>query len=147
MVLENSEKEEIVLRDDLNALEWYMQLEQMRTATKFQYQIDVAENINKDETLIPPLFYSLLLKTASGTVFKIQPSPDIFKFLFPLLIINFYVLLKIMDPEEYNLQLLPKTKKSMSTNITQERINLINKTNQTNYSLNYTDLPQGLKWT
>ncbi len=55
MILDNSEQKDISLAKDLQALELYMQLEAMRMKNKFTYQINVAENIDVDNTLIPPL--------------------------------------------------------------------------------------------
>ena len=53
--LENSEKKLIPLTDDLNVLELYLQLECNRLRGKFDYQINVAENIDKENTLVPPM--------------------------------------------------------------------------------------------
>jgi tetratricopeptide (TPR) repeat protein len=55
MILENSEQKEIPIADDLKALELYMQLEALRMNNKFDYQIDVDEDIDQENTLIPPL--------------------------------------------------------------------------------------------
>ncbi|KAA9039409.1 tetratricopeptide repeat protein [Ginsengibacter hankyongi] len=55
MILENSEQKEVRLADDLNALELYMQLESMRMQNKFSYEIKVDEDIDRENTLIPPL--------------------------------------------------------------------------------------------
>nr|MBK9651143.1 histidine kinase [Bacteroidota bacterium] len=54
-ILENSEQKEISISDDLQALELYMQLESMRLDNKFTYEIKVDENIDIENTLIPPL--------------------------------------------------------------------------------------------
>lgn len=145
MVLENSEKEEIVLRDDLIALEWYMQLEQIRTATKFQYQIDVAENINKDETLIPPLILQPFVENSIWHGFQNSSVPGYIQISISIADNKLLCVVKDNGSGRVKPTATSQNKKSMGTNITQERINLINKTNQTNYSLNYTDLPQGLK--
>jgi len=53
--LENSEKKLIPLADDLYVLELYLQLECSRLHGKFDYQIRVAENIDKENTLVPPM--------------------------------------------------------------------------------------------
>jgi len=55
MILENSEQKEIPIAEDLKALELYMQLEALRMNNKFTYEIKVDENIDQDNTLIPPL--------------------------------------------------------------------------------------------
>lgn len=55
MALENSEKKSIPLSDDLKLLELYMQLESKRLSGKFDYTIKIANNINTENTLIPPM--------------------------------------------------------------------------------------------
>lgn len=55
MILENSEKKEVSIEDDLKALELYMQLESIRLNGKFTYEITVDKDIDKENTLIPPL--------------------------------------------------------------------------------------------
>ncbi len=55
MILENSEKKEVSLVEDLKALELYMQLESLRMRNKFVYEINVDESIDKENTLVPPL--------------------------------------------------------------------------------------------
>ena len=46
---------EVTLEDDLKALELYMQLEALRLKNKFTYEIKVDENIDCENTLVPPL--------------------------------------------------------------------------------------------
>lgn len=55
LILENSEKKQVTLADDLQALELYMQLESMRTRNHFTYEIQVDDALDPTETLIPPL--------------------------------------------------------------------------------------------
>ncbi|MBO0934421.1 tetratricopeptide repeat protein [Fibrella aquatilis] len=55
LILENSEKREIPLADDLLALNLYMQLEAMRLRDGFTYQILVDDDIDPADTLVPPL--------------------------------------------------------------------------------------------
>ncbi|MGH2649367.1 MAG: sensor histidine kinase, partial [Ginsengibacter sp.] len=55
MILENSDQKEVTLKDDLKALELYMQLESLRMKDKFTYEIKIDESINAENTLIPPL--------------------------------------------------------------------------------------------
>ncbi|HQV01548.1 MAG TPA: histidine kinase, partial [Bacteroidia bacterium] len=46
LILENSRHHEVLLSDDLNALEWYMQLENLRLPHGFDYEINVDKNID-----------------------------------------------------------------------------------------------------
>jgi tetratricopeptide (TPR) repeat protein len=57
MTLENSEQQAIPLEDDLKALELYIQLEAKRLSDKFTYQISVADDIDKENTLVPPMIF------------------------------------------------------------------------------------------
>jgi len=55
LILESSDKKLISLADDLKILEGYMQLEVLRLDRKFSYEITVDEQIDADNTLVPPL--------------------------------------------------------------------------------------------
>jgi LytS/YehU family sensor histidine kinase len=55
LTLENSEQKAITLDEDLKALELYMQLESSRLNNKFTYEIKVDDNIDKENTLVPPM--------------------------------------------------------------------------------------------
>jgi LytS/YehU family sensor histidine kinase len=66
LILENSNHEEVPLESDLEALGLYMELEAARMNNKFTFSIDVAEDIDIENTLVPPLFFNPLLKIPSG---------------------------------------------------------------------------------
>jgi tetratricopeptide (TPR) repeat protein len=55
LTLEHSEQKAITLEEDLKALELYMQLESSRLNNKFTYEIKVDKNIDKENTLVPPM--------------------------------------------------------------------------------------------
>jgi len=55
MILENSEQADVPLKEDLRALELYMQLEALRMNHKFEYEIKVDETIDQEQTMVPPL--------------------------------------------------------------------------------------------
>ncbi len=57
MTLENSEQQAIPLEEDMKALELYMQLEAKRLNNKFTYEIKVADDIDKENTLVPPMIF------------------------------------------------------------------------------------------
>lgn len=54
-VLEQSRRDFIPLDEEIDSLENYLQLQQMRYAGLFEYEIGVAEDIRPDELLIPPM--------------------------------------------------------------------------------------------
>ncbi len=63
-ILENSEHKEITLDNELQTLELYLQLEAMRLQHKFSYEIKVDENIDTENTLIPPLLLQPFLENS-----------------------------------------------------------------------------------
>jgi tetratricopeptide (TPR) repeat protein len=74
MILENSEKQEIPLAEDLKALALYMDLESMRLARKFVYEVLVDDDIDKESTMVPPL---LLQPFVENSIWHgLAPKPD-----------------------------------------------------------------------
>ncbi len=63
LVLENSSKSVISLRDDLQALKWYMDLENTRFENPFIYTID-ENGLNSDLLMIPPLLIQPFVENA-----------------------------------------------------------------------------------
>ena len=54
-ILENCEEKEISLSEELKMLEFYMDLESLRFKNKFNYEVKIADDINPENTLIPPM--------------------------------------------------------------------------------------------
>ena len=55
LILENSMHREVALKDDLKALELYIQMEQLRMNYKFDYAIEVSKDIDIENVLVPPM--------------------------------------------------------------------------------------------
>ena len=53
--LENSNQKEITLEDDLKLMELYLQIESNRLKNKFIYKMNIDEEINMANTLVPPM--------------------------------------------------------------------------------------------
>ena len=54
-VLRNSTQKEISLKNELEALTLYLQIENLRLNQPFRYKIDIAENVNPETIAFPPL--------------------------------------------------------------------------------------------
>ena len=54
-ILENSEKKWISLQEDLELMELYIEIENLRLQNKLHYQIEVDEVIDVENTMVPPL--------------------------------------------------------------------------------------------
>lgn len=64
MVLENSRHTEVPLAKDLEALELYLQLEQVRSGSKFDYRIEVDPSLDKQLVRLPPLVLQPFVENA-----------------------------------------------------------------------------------
>jgi ligand-binding sensor domain-containing protein/two-component sensor histidine kinase len=53
MIIEKASQRDIVLRDEITRLSYYLELEKERFKNKFDYYIHIGENINQDEIRIP----------------------------------------------------------------------------------------------
>jgi putative methionine-R-sulfoxide reductase with GAF domain len=63
-VLENAKNEWISLKNELQALQLYVELEQIRCSSKFTWQIQVSENINEEKILLPPFIIQPYVENA-----------------------------------------------------------------------------------
>src|SRR5690606_1244853 len=64
MVLENSSRDTITLKEDLHALTLYIQLEQMRLEHKFDFKIEVAKDIDPENSEVPALLIQPFVENA-----------------------------------------------------------------------------------
>lgn len=77
-MLTNSEVDVIPLTKEIETLEWYMQLENLRMNYPFTYKIDIDKSLNADEIFIPPniiqpivensIKHGLIPKNANGKI-------------------------------------------------------------------------------
>jgi tetratricopeptide (TPR) repeat protein len=78
LVLENSKSSLVTLRNETDALRLYIEMEQLRFDHKFDYSIEIDPSIDREQTMIPPLvlqpyvenaiWHGLLNKGEEGTV-------------------------------------------------------------------------------
>ena len=64
MVLNHSDKLLVSLSDELQAIQYYIELEQLRLSHRFSYTIEVDPAINVDRVEIPPLFIQVFVENA-----------------------------------------------------------------------------------
>ena len=63
-ILENSRENTVSISNELQLLELYIQLEQLRFNNKFDYHIEIDERIDKENTEIPPLLIQPYIENA-----------------------------------------------------------------------------------
>ncbi len=72
-IVNNSQKEEISLEDDLDALMYYMDLEKARNP--FTYEINIDETVDLEFDKIPPLILQPFVENAIKHGFQSKPTP------------------------------------------------------------------------
>jgi tetratricopeptide (TPR) repeat protein len=146
-ILENSDKRDISLSEDLSALELYIQLESLRFKDGFDYEIKVDSHIDQENTFLPPLllqpfvensiWHGLSEKQGKGKI-SIQIVTD-------GNMIRCIVEDNGVGRKQAKLQEKTNSSKSMGMKITQSRIDILNKLQNTNSKVNLIDLSEGLR--
>lgn len=128
-ILQNSATDNITLSEELNWLKDYMRLQQLRFNNSFDYFIEIDEQLSADNLLLPPMLIQPFIENAIEHGFSEAYEPG-------KLIISYQkkgkeVEITIIDngkgfsPEELNQ--VKKEHKSLAIQITQKRIELLNK--------------------
>jgi hypothetical protein len=147
LILQNSRSNYINLKDELEALELYMQMESLRFKNKFCYSIAVDENVDSTSIVIPPMLIQPYVENAiwHGLMHKTNGTEGLVK-------INISkkeddLLCEIEDngigrkkAAELKEQRQNNHKRSMGMQITQDRIEIINKLYNIHASVNIYDI-------
>jgi len=152
MTLENSTKKKIQLSEELSFLENYLFLEQRRLSS-LSYTFIVAPEIDTDEVLIPPMLIQPLIENSimhgirhldgEGTIIVEFKKENDHQF---RCIVEDNGIGRAKSSEIYSTQ--KKTHNSKSTDITEERIKLLNSSSgNASIKLLYTDLCENGKAT
>jgi tetratricopeptide (TPR) repeat protein len=145
LILENSEKKEVSLADDLKGLELYMQLEALRLNNKFTYAITVDKNIDQENTMVPPLilqpfvensiWHGLSKKQGAGKILIDIKRED--------QMLNCTVEDNGLGRNQTHAGI--EGNKSLGMKITKARIDIINKIKNSKAAVELSDLAEGLK--
>ena len=135
-VLENSMHQTVSLEDDMKALILYIEIEQMRLQQSFQFAINIAEDIISESIYVPPLIIQPFIENSIWHGLKNRKengflSVNIFKKNEML----HYVIDdngELNNQDQTNYLLNDIRKKSLGINITKERLDVLNKTNNSN---------------
>lgn len=147
LILQNSRSNYVSLKDELETLELYMQMEALRFRDKFKYEINIEEQINVPAIDIPPMLIQPYIENAiwHGLMHKKNKSEG--KVQLSVSQKNGKLHFNIEDngigrekAKEIKLKRADRGKKSMGTQITQDRIDMINKLYNLNTSVQTYDL-------
>ena len=144
LILDNSRQETITIKNEIKAIELYLQLEAVRLKHKFKYKINIHEGIDVNLYRIYPLLIQPYVENSiwHGLVHK-KGEKYVSIDIKPM---NGYILCIIEDngigrEKALEIKRLKKQKhKSHGTNITHKRIESINKLFDKNFEVEFTDL-------
>jgi len=145
-VLENSEKREITLAEDLQVVETYIQLEALRLRNEVNYEICIDPGIDPDVTLVPPLIIQPFVENSiwHGLSGKTCPGKISIRIIREDGMIHYIVEDDGIGRKAAGRQ-IAAGKKSMGLRITLDRIDIINQTRRVKAGVEIFDLSEGTR--
>ncbi len=144
-ILENSERTWISLAEDLQLMELYMQIESLRLHDKFSYSFHVADDIDTENILVPPLILQPFIENSIWHGISQKSAPchiDIaIKRESDFLVCS-------VDDDGVGRQKTIHTKganTSMGVQITKNRLEILNRLKRENGSIEMIDKDEGLR--
>jgi tetratricopeptide (TPR) repeat protein len=142
-ILNNSKEEEVPLEEEIAFLDNYIQLEQQRLSHKFSYSIEVANTINKANTLVPPTLFQPFIENSIWHGLSEKKENGRLTITFQK---EQHTLVCIIDDNGVGIE--PKkdsNKKSFGTGSAQNRIALLNKLKGGDAQIDFKEKEQGVQ--
>ncbi|MEM7103571.1 MAG: histidine kinase [Bacteroidota bacterium] len=144
LILQNSRSNYIVLKDELEALGLYMEMEALRFGQKFDYEVIIDEEVDVDSISIPPMLFQPYVENAiwHGLMAKKEKGKVELKLSRKNGMLNCIIDdngIGRQKAQELKSKNQRKDKKSMGMTITKNRIAMINKLYDTNTSIKIFD--------
>ena len=147
LILQNSRSNYISLKDELEALDLYMQMESLRFANRFSYELKVDPDIDTSSTLIPPMLIQPYVENAiwHGLMHKKEGEEGKVEITISRKDESLYCIIHDNGIGREKASALKaqkpgNRKRSMGMQITKDRIEMINKLYNTNTSMHVIDL-------
>jgi len=140
MILESSRLEEISLKQDLAALELYIQLENLRLKNRVTYSINLSSEINSDQVLIPPMLLQPFVENAFKHAYEGIQNPSLTVNIF---IQNEMLHCSVSDNgigRFTSQKIVTRKSERLGLQVTKERLEIINKLKNSNAFLTIKDL-------
>jgi tetratricopeptide (TPR) repeat protein len=144
LVLENSQHSEVPLKDDMQALELYMQLESIRLRHAFTYQFHIDSSVDVENDSIPPLILQPFVENAIWHGLQYKPEPGHINIFIKK--INNALFATVEDngvgrdmSKEVSQPMLLK-RESLGMKLTGERLKILNELKNVEAQFNITDL-------
>lgn len=130
MILENSVHKEITLAEDLNVMELYIQMEQLRMQHGFDYKITVNENTDAENMMVPPMIIQPFIENSIWHGLNNHTQKGLLQLLVNVQGNNVHYIIEdngsVNSATEKN-EVEAAKKKSMGVSITQQRLDVLNK--------------------
>ncbi|SDH28346.1 tetratricopeptide repeat-containing sensor histidine kinase [Winogradskyella thalassocola] len=144
LTLENSEKKEILLSDDISLLRTYMDIERKRFNHKFEYTIDVSTELDAENILVPPMILQPFIENSIIHGLSQKDNLGLVKISFKS--VNNMLICSVDDNGIGRKNVTSsENKTSMGMAITKSRIEIINKLKNTNGTVEIIDKTEGTR--
>lgn len=141
--LEISTESELNLKEEIDMLKNYIDLERVRFNNAFDYDISVDQSIDPDKVLIPPLLIQPYVENAILHGMKGKEGDGFLKISFERIKDSLKV--SIIDNGQGVKRVKKNNHKSMGMSITQKRLNFINSHKKGNYDIEKSSDDSGTK--
>lgn len=145
IILNNSEKPMVTVNEDIESLKLYLELEQMRFDGKFDYIVNIDKSIDGDYDEIPPMLMQPYIENA--ILHGLNPKLTKGCLKIDIFTKNNYIVCRITDDGigrtaagEIKRTQPGQQYKSLGMKITSERVRILNNINNSNMSVEITDL-------
>jgi len=143
-ILDNSTEEFVTLEKEINTIENYIELQQVRYAGKFEYRIDIDDQIDAETTMIPPMLAQPFIENAIEHGIRHRETPGHIDIRFSL---NDHTLIFEVEDDgvgrqkALELEILKEPgHRSMATSLTRERLVNLNRKLSKKIFMEVTDL-------
>lgn len=143
--LENSTEKEVLLKRDIEVLKNYLELEKKRLNNRFTYSIKISDNLDANNTLIPPLILQPFLENSIWHGIAPLAKSGHINIVFKKEDNKLFCTVEDNGVGRKHTEKDEKQDKSLGINLTKSRIDIINFQNKTKGSLNIIDKQQGLR--
>jgi len=147
-IIESSRNENVSLETELETLDSYLSLQQLRFKNKFDFKINLSPDIEQEEILIPPMLAQPIIENAIKHAFRNLDYKGLIEINFEINKTDKQLILNIKDNgiglKKDNKQ-IEENHISYATTIIEERIKTLNKNNKNDYKFilkNRLDLDQ-----
>jgi ligand-binding sensor domain-containing protein len=146
MILNNSEKSTVSVQEEIDMLQIYLELESMRFNNKFDYEFVVDPKIDPDYEQIPPMLLQPYIE--NSILHGLTPKKERGKLTIKINTTGSFLICSIEDNGigrklSGEIKTSPKASekyRSMGMKITQDRLSLLNSINNSELSMNVSDL-------